>query len=778
MLGIQTTAKTMNGIISISDGTLVIENGKISNCNSLDADSISTNTLSGSSLVVPDVSCTTVEFSSTLNGLTAAQLATLAGINTGTTIQAQLDGKMSNAYSASYFGIYPTNAAATNSSLFQAALTQCATDEAGFFFDQGGTYNFLHQRHVFAPTTQFPFSLSGQRYTVLAFASSATGFGNAKYGLIEVHGLPSTFGTYYSINTLQLQLPGYNSNMLLLDGLAFSTVKDVQTLNGYNGISLYNCISCYGYRLACRFSGNCGVAMYGQDICQSVSAVCNQITLESISVTGDYAGIYLTNGGCVYLRQIDIEGAGVAGSASTYGVYAHNFSANASGLSIDGGYLEGNMGLASVCIDTGSVLNANSVSNVFFDRLGSTGWATNQIQFNSLVSSALTVSGCSFRSYNGYVPTAARPLYGSTSPSTSLWWLSGNVYQDTVEYNAWVPTNEFDQPIPADLSLNSLTVNSISSSQENGLNFFNTNGTFISTAQAGTAILCEFAPNQTNLGMLTFVQPFSYVYQGTLTAAQIATCSAAFGMCNLYDVTAAAYAASLTFTATGLTVNRRFQCSTTGAVVAEQYAGYISLEFNSSLLTANHVYQIQLAVSYSCDRPATVAGILFPTTTPTHAGTNVAFLTADYTPQVRPQFAVTELIAPANGVSAFPGFTSTCYTTTMTSFVQNVDQLTANTFECPAFTPMVLVYDGTTSLRQFLAVQCNMSNISGGNVDDVYLVPAGVKLVKYTSSGYGGTVETFDNTTGTVSAKFVTANPNSLASCQYFLYGVLSSTTL
>jgi len=137
------------------------------------------------------------------------------------------------------------------------------------------------------------------------------------------------------------------------------------------------------------------------------------------------------------------------------GLWFENPTDNAQGLTVRNSYIEGNKGISSIYINSGSILSTHTIESNFMDRIGTSNlYATHQIYFLSTNSnSSVIVNNNSFRSYGGYVPNASNTLLDG---SGGIFYYSANSVQDSIEWNTALP-NSYNQALPTDPSFNSIT---------------------------------------------------------------------------------------------------------------------------------------------------------------------------------------------------------------------------------------------------------------------------------------------------------------------------------
>jgi len=139
---------SMNGIRVLSDGITQISNGEIT------ATNISADNLSGDNINIGSVSTTHIFCSSLqLNDVATAEFETLDGINTGATIQQQLDGKGSLGASNNWTGATNTFMDISAASIhlngmdLQTELDDIRSDHTGH--DHDAVYAQLHASNDF-----------------------------------------------------------------------------------------------------------------------------------------------------------------------------------------------------------------------------------------------------------------------------------------------------------------------------------------------------------------------------------------------------------------------------------------------------------------------------------------------------------------------------------------------------------------------------------------------------------------------------------------------------
>jgi len=450
----------MNGITTLTDGIAVIRNGEAS-FNNVSTDNINTSSLSTNNMVLNDLQSNTIE-TNTLNGITSTEINYLSG--TTSNIQQQLNSKQNNFYTATYFNILTTNSRAVNSANLQTAFNTCSTNKYGLYFDSCGTYNFNSQQHIFTATSNSqPFFMIGTKggKTTLNFGSGSA-LGSQKANL-EFHCNGSSFMTYCVLSDFTISRSDKTSSIILINGWSFGKIENITTLNGSISLQLYNCITLSIVNCFFRFSLDYGIYAKGNVNLNGFSIINNNINFNNISVSdADKAGLYFSNSASINIMDCDFEQNGTYNDMTCAGLWFENPTDNGQGLTVINTHIEGNKGISSIYINSGSVLSTHTIENNFMNRIGTNNlYATHQIYFLSTNSnSSVIVNNNSFRSYGGYVPNASNTLLDG---SGGIFYYSANVVQDSIEWNTSLP-NGYSQPLPTDITCNTLTATTINSS--------------------------------------------------------------------------------------------------------------------------------------------------------------------------------------------------------------------------------------------------------------------------------------------------------------------------
>ncbi|MGH8081594.1 MAG: glycosyl hydrolase family 28-related protein [Lysobacter sp.] len=130
------------------------------------------------------------------------------------------------------------------------------------------------------------------------------------------------------------------------------------------------------------------------------------------------------------------EGNGIGGSGSDRHHLAFVNAGNEGGAAcnIIGTYFENGSGLADVFITNSQYPASYNIQGATFNRTSSDHAMTNCIRVDASVRSTLNVSGCGFKSFNKYSPSAARPYIAIADPNQPVKLNeSGNLYEDAIE---------------------------------------------------------------------------------------------------------------------------------------------------------------------------------------------------------------------------------------------------------------------------------------------------------------------------------------------------------
>lgn len=121
----------------------------------------------------------------------------------------------------------------------------------------------------------------------------------------------------------------------------------------------------------------------------------------------------------IYFNAVNVEGCGTHANAATGGFDLTFTGAEGSvGLTINGGYFEGNAGGWDINLtNTGSEYVTHTLTGVNFNRTSSSSFVTNNIR--SVGKNRIVLIGCTFDHFNTYTPSAGR-LYVNADANTQV----------------------------------------------------------------------------------------------------------------------------------------------------------------------------------------------------------------------------------------------------------------------------------------------------------------------------------------------------------------------
>ena len=275
----------------------------------------------------------------------------------------------------------------------------------------------------------------GQMNTVLQ-AASGTGAGNCAINITASLNVNSLVGNNF--RNFRLQGPdagaghGYGICVTGVNGVAVSYVWLDSLSYGVYGVNsqyvtldhlVFNIMGNYGLRAQCGSGGTVTCPDGWHLIAPRVAF--NDIygfVFDSASETLIEGGVY--------------QGNQQHGSATAVITMNGNPVDGVHGLTLIGGYFSGNAGLADVAIKPypgygpTNLNGSHAIIGAEFQRAGTTVFDTNNVTLQNGGSTGMTtvsISASSFQGFGAYVPTAARPYIGVTSPATANFTFAGSI---------------------------------------------------------------------------------------------------------------------------------------------------------------------------------------------------------------------------------------------------------------------------------------------------------------------------------------------------------------
>jgi hypothetical protein len=178
----------------------------------------------------------------------------------------------------------------------------------------------------------------------------------------------------------------------------------------------------------------------------------NNWTFASCTIGNNgYYGAYITGGSAINFIGGDIEYNGAVAGASGFGIQLFDSGYEGGvGAAFHGVYFEGNNGIADVIL-TGTTVNATPMLGVTHKLTGCT-FNRNQLNQNTnnilcnfgnpatVGQQQLILTGCAFKTFGTYVPSAARPsiAYSNTPASATNFFNLGSLFTSSVEKPSFI----------------------------------------------------------------------------------------------------------------------------------------------------------------------------------------------------------------------------------------------------------------------------------------------------------------------------------------------------
>jgi hypothetical protein len=178
----------------------------------------------------------------------------------------------------------------------------------------------------------------------------------------------------------------------------------------------------------------------------------NNWTFASCTIGNNgYYGAYITGGSAINFIGGDIEYNGAVAGASGFGIQLFDSGYEGGvGAAFHGVYFEGNNGIADVIL-TGTTVNATPMLGVTHKLTGCT-FNRNQLNQNTnnilcnfgnpatVGQQQLILTGCAFKTFGTYVPSAARPsiAYSGTAASATNFFNLGSLFTSSVEKPSFI----------------------------------------------------------------------------------------------------------------------------------------------------------------------------------------------------------------------------------------------------------------------------------------------------------------------------------------------------
>jgi len=167
----------------------------------------------------------------------------------------------------------------------------------------------------------------------------------------------------------------------------------------------------------------------------------NNITFLDCEIGNNYGyGIYVVQGALVRVIGGAVEGNGSdTGASIRGGIRVEDCGVEGGvGLYCTGVYFEANQGPADVYVDQTTATRCHHyISGNSFSRTSSTDYVTNNIRFDCSSGTAMTasVTGNSFKGFNGYSPSAARLCVDTSNCAGTSWLvhLNGNSFESATD---------------------------------------------------------------------------------------------------------------------------------------------------------------------------------------------------------------------------------------------------------------------------------------------------------------------------------------------------------
>lgn len=263
------------------------------------------------------------------------------------------------------------------------------------------------------------------------------------YAMITVQGgTVAASGAIFSQQTfkgLYIDKVDNLGKILKLDNLAFASFEDMYLSHGEYQIYATDVISSDFKNVQLRH-GTKGLTAFQQDFSPP-----NAWTFTGchISANTQYGALFYNPSTITFVGGA-IEGNGsVAGntySVNSWGLKTINDNAfhGGVGLSLEGVYFEHNAGLADVWMATNNGKATNKIAGCLFHRIDSGQYTKHNVYLESVgsgVSMEATLVGCGFKSFNSYVPSAARPYLqvGDSSSGASRFSWMGCMFENAAE---------------------------------------------------------------------------------------------------------------------------------------------------------------------------------------------------------------------------------------------------------------------------------------------------------------------------------------------------------
>lgn len=252
--------------------------------------------------------------------------------------------------------------------------------------------------------------------------------------LLELLGNPAVSETRLDLQGISLF--GDNtigSRGLHLNVAAYGALRDV-TAEGFDQqlefdnveqIALYECIIRWGRK---GIKTNVGASTAANSILLFNTVLGNHI-LNAIDA--DDLNVFTMIGGGI------LNNGALGGGATNFGCKLNNPGTALGTVKFGGVVFEGNGGQADLWINSTTVAAAIGVDSCAFSRASSLAYAANNIRVDGSQGTRLSLTGNAFRSFNDYVPNAARPYLAINNTAAIVKSDGSNLFGSATEAPSW-----------------------------------------------------------------------------------------------------------------------------------------------------------------------------------------------------------------------------------------------------------------------------------------------------------------------------------------------------
>ena len=267
-------------------------------------------------------------------------------------------------------------------------------------------------------------------------AAARLRFGNgAINGITLQGGSGAGVQSYQRIEGLYIEKADGLGSSILGDNLAYFNMRNL-TIVGWNyGMYCTDILSSQIELCVVRFN------RYGVRFETGGSSEPNAVNFVSCVIGNNIEyGAWMIGGANIVFTGGSIEGNGIGGSGTRFGLLASNTGLEgAVGVSLTGVYFENNAGTADVWLANAANPIAHSIVGCTFNRVSNVNFVTHNIYVETTtVKQTVLVAGCGFKSYNTYSPSGARKYINAVASgggTSEVSW-GGCLFEDAVE----VPT--------------------------------------------------------------------------------------------------------------------------------------------------------------------------------------------------------------------------------------------------------------------------------------------------------------------------------------------------